>query len=568
MSIKEFAVYLDKLEKTSSRIEITKILAELFRKIEISEIKNVSYLLLGILAPSYQSLVFNLADRMMVRVIAMASGKSQDEVNKLYKKSGDLGVVSENLLNSKGSEGNIGVNEIFKKLTAVARNAGDKSQERKITEMVAIVKQCDSLSAKYIVRIPTGNLRLGFSDKTIIDALSWMVKGDKSASAEITSAFEVLPDIGAIAEVVKKEGTSNLKEKVKPVVGVPVMPMLAQRLKSPDEMIAKMGVVAVEPKFDGLRVLIHYDHGKIRAFTRNLNDISPMFTELGLLEKYLNADSAILDSEAVGLDPRTKKMVDFQTTMQRRRKHDIKKVAADIPINFQIFDILYKDGRSFLGEPYSIRREVLGKIIKKNKIFFVDEYTLTKDPNVIRREHKKMLSYGLEGVIVKKVDSKYVPGRTGWRWVKMKEVETASGKLADTIDCVVMGYTQGKGKRASFGIGQFLAGIIDGDSVKTVSKVGTGLTDMQFRQLAKRLRKIQVKEKPKEYEVHKDLYPDFWVKPEIVVELAADEITKSPKHTAGLALRFPRLITFRDDKSPAEATTSREVARLMKFQRT
>jgi DNA ligase 1 len=168
--------------------------------------------------------------------------------------------------------------------------------------------------------------------------------------------------------------------------------------------------------------------------------------------------------------------------------------------------------------------------------------------------------------MVKRYDSAYVPGRTGWRWVKMKEAEEALGKLSDTVDCVVMGYTAGRGKRASFGLGQFLVGVKDGEKIKTVTKVGTGLTDEQFRELKKRLLGSELTEMPKEYEVHKLLEPDFWVNPEVVVEIAADDITKSPTHTAGLALRFPRLVKFRDDKSPDQATTVEEVKKLFKLQ--
>ncbi len=584
MKINELSTYLDKLEKTSSRIEITKILADLFKKSGKDEIDKIVYLILGILAPSYSGVVFNLAERMMVRIIAKAYDTDIEKVKNEYKKTGDLGAVTQNLAQHSNhqSQGQMSVGEVYEKLFQIAKEGGGESQERKITGMAELLSVLDPLSARFVTRVPTGNLRLGFSDRTIIDALSWMEAGDKSASAEIILAYEVLPDIGKIAKLVKEYGGVNVQKKVKPVVGVPVMPMLAQRLKSPDEMIKKMGKVSVEPKFDGLRVLIHFSRTQpdpsspkaakgsgnfIRAYTRNLNEVSSMFTELAQLPKYLNAKSIILDSEAVGLDPKSKKMVDFQTTMQRRRKHNIGKVSKDIPINFQVFDLLYKDGVSYMDRSYEERRKELDKTIKKNSLFFIDEHVITDDPKVIREKHKEMLKYGLEGVIVKKADSKYVPGRTGWRWVKMKEVEEASGKLADTIDCVVMGYTQGRGKRAGFGIGQFLAGIQVADVIKTVTKVGTGLTDMQFQELAKRLKKLEVKEKPKEYEVHKDLYPDFWVKPEIVVELAADEITKSPKHTAGLALRFPRLIKFRDDKSPSAATTLKELEKLFKMQK-
>ncbi len=566
MKIKDLSIYLEKLEKTSSRIEITKILVELFKKSEGIEIDKIVYLLLGILAPSYEGVVFNLAEKMMVRAVAQAYGQEPQAAQKLYKKSGDIGVVAADLAKGGKGKGDKEVLEIYDRLRVMASDMGEKSQERKIAAMAGILKDLDPRSARYVARIPTGNLRLGFSDRTIIDALSWMETGDKSLSPEIVLAYEVMPDIGKLAGLVKKAGGTNLHKEVKPVVGVPVMPMLAQRLKSPDEMIKKMGEVAIEPKFDGLRVLIHYDNGKIHAFTRNLNDISPMFTEIGNIGKYLNAKTVILDSEAVGLDPRTKKMVDFQTTMQRRRKHNIEKVSKDIPINFQVFDLIFKDGVSYMDKPYIQRRKELGKTVRKNNIFLVDEYIVTDNPDVIRTEHKKMLKYGLEGVIVKKLDGKYVPGRTGYRWVKMKEVEEASGKLADTIDCVIMGYTSGKGKRVSFGIGQFLAGIKDGDVYKTVTKVGTGLTDSQFRELEARLKKIVVKKMPKEYQVHKDLTPDYWVEPNVVVELAADEITKSPKHSAGLALRFPRLLKLRDDKSPNEATTAAELTKLYKLQ--
>ncbi len=194
------------------------------------------------------------------------------------------------------------------------------------------------------------------------------------------------------------------------------------------------------------------------------------------------------------------------------------------------------------------------------------DYEITKDAKVIEKLMRKELSEGLEGIMVKRADSRYVAGRTGWRWVKMKEEESAHAKLADTIDCVVMGYSRGKGKRASFGVGQFLVGIRDRDKIKTVSKVGTGITDEEFGELNTRLSKLARKKKPKEYVVHKNLEPDFWVEPRLVVEIAADEITKSPNHSSGLALRFPRLIGFRDDKSKDQASTAKEIRSLMKLQ--
>ena len=596
MKFKTFSEYLRNLEKTSSRIEITKILAELFKITSIEEIDKVTYLSLGTLAPSYKGIVFNLAERMMVRILAKAYGKKVENVTKLYKKEGDLGTVAEELSKSKseGKRENVTVIEVYEKLVAIAQEHGVESQERKIAEMAKLLSGLDPLSARFVARIPVGRLRLGFSDKTILDALSWMETGSKSKSKSIEEAYFILPDVGMLAKKVKEQGIDKATENVKPVVGVPVLPMLPQRIKSPSEMIKKMGKVFVEPKFDGLRVLIHYKRGHpefisgskilrrvqddrsvdfIRTFTRNLNNVVDMFSELKEVGKHIKASEVILDTEAIGMDPEMKKMANFQTTMQRRRKYNIEEKAISIPLKFQVFDIIYKDGESFMEMPYNKRREILKKTITNDKLLVVDEAIVTTDPKVINREYREKIKMGLEGVIVKKYDTKYVPGRTGWRWVKMKMEEEASGKLADTVDCVVMGYTGGRGKRAAFGLGQFLVGVLDNDEdlpagrqVKTVTKVGTGLTDEQFRELKRRLKGLEVKEKPKNYLVNKLLEPDYWVTPEIVVEIAADEITKSPTHTAGLALRFPRLIKFRDDKSYEEATTVGELKNLFKLQ--
>lgn len=569
MKFKELSVYLDKLEKTSSRIEITKILADLFKKSATSEIDKIVYLLLGRLGPKYKSIVFNLAEKMMLVAIADAYKKEIKEVKSLYQKEGDLGKVCQILAKGKGKE--LSVLEVFDRFVGIAKDEGEGSQERKIKETARLLFELDPLSARFVARIPVGRLRLGFSDKTVLDALSWMRRGDKSAKAKLEKVYQVIPDVGALALRVKEVGIKKGIKGVKAKVGVPILPMLAQRLKSPREMIEKMGMVSVEPKLDGLRLLIHFKAGKdgfIKAFTRNLNENAWMFPELKNIGKYVKASEVILDTEVVGVDEKRKSVANFQVTMTRRRKHAIEETASKVPVRFFVFDILFKNGKSLMDELYIRRRDVLKDTVKSGKLFDVVEYKLTKDPKEISRLNARYTKEGLEGIMVKRADSRYVPGRTGWRWVKMKEAEGALAKLADTIDAVVMGYTTGKGRRSTFGIGQFLAGVRDKGKIKTITKVGTGLTDEQFRELKKRLAKLEVKERPKEYEVHKTLEPDFWVRPSLVVELAADEITKSPNHASGLALRFPRLVKLREDKSPAQSTTLSEVKKLFKLQKT
>lgn len=485
MKFRELSEYLRRLESTSSRIEITKILAELFKKTKASEIDKTIYLILGILAPSFRGVVFNLAEKMMLRVVAKAYSSDLDEVKKLYRKTGDIGDLAYELGKSKSKgKGNLSVDVVYKRLVDIAQDSGEKSQERKVEKTAELLGELDPASAKFIARIPVGRLRLGFSDKTIIDALSWALSGDKSKRPQIEKAYQVIPDVGLLAKKIKEQGIDTATTKVKPVIGIPVLPMLAQRIKSPTEMIKKMGKVFVEPKFDGLRVLIHFKRkesgDEIHAFTRNLNNVYQMFPELGEIGEYIAATELILDTEAVGLDPNLIKLVDFQTTMKRRRKYDIENKLKEIPLRFQVFDVIYKDGKNYMGTPYHERRKILAKTIKKNNLIIIDEAILTDDPKVIKSEHKRNVKAGLEGVIVKKYDTAYIPGRTGWRWVKMKQGEEAVGKLADTLDCVVMGYSAGRGKRTLFGLGQFLVGVKDKDEFKTVTKVGTGLTDEQL----------------------------------------------------------------------------------------
>lgn len=553
MKFSELAIYLEKLERTPGRLEITRILTELFKASSDSEIDKVVYLSLGILAPNYEGVILNLAEKMMLRTLASAYQKDLADVLGQYKKVGDIGKVAESL--AKNTNKDLTVTEVFEKLIDIAKDNGAGSQDRKIEKMANILKNADSLSARYLARIPVGKLRLGFSEKTVIDALAGH---DVNIQKEIESAYNVRPDIGFIAKIAKE----NKLQEVTPKIGVPVVPMLAARLNSAMEMIKKMDEISVEPKYDGLRIFIHFDRKQdlMNIFTRNMNMLdSSIFPELKYFGKYINANTVILDTEAVGLDAKREGFVDFQKTIQRRRKHEVKESSEKTPLQFQVFDILYYNGESQMNKTYLERRSLLEKVVVNGDLLHIDENTITKDPEVVRNLHEKYLKMGLEGVVVKRANGKYVSGRTGWNWVKMKEVEGQSGRLSDTVDCIVMGYSVGKGKRSVFGIGQFLVGVKDGEVFKTVTKVGTGLTDEQFRELKTRLKKLEVKEKPKEYKVNKDLSPDYWVTPGLVVELAADEITVSPKHTAGLALRFPRLINFRDDKNPAQATTLKEL---------
>jgi len=564
MLFSKLASYFNKLEKTSGRLEMTAILAELFKEAGDDEVRQVCYLSLGRLGPLYESLDFNLAGKLMMRVLARAYKVGEPEVRKIYGEVGDLGNVAQFLGGKQKTDDRkqkLTVNEVFDRLYEIARVSGSGSVEQKIVWMVELLQLSEPLSAKYIVRIPLGNMRLGFSEKTLIEALSWMERGDKSLKTEIEHGYHVFPDIGEIADRFKEKGIKGL-EGIKIKIGAPVLPQLCQRVGTPEEMIEKQGGrVLAEPKFDGERIQLHLDRGQkflVKMFTRDLEEVSDMFPELvEVVDAQIKADQVVLDGEVVGVDPETSKFIPFQETIQRKRKYGVKEKAQEIPVKYFAFDILHKNGKDLLNLPFSKRREILEKTIgglKGVKEINVTPQREFTEPEGLQEFLEEEVGKGAEGLVVKDPRAEYEAGARKFRWIKYKPEK-------DTVDAVVLGYYFGEGKRAGFGIGKFLTGVYDEriDGFKTLTKVGTGLTDEQWVSMKTQMSKLKTQICPKGVDVPKGLTPDVWVRPEMVVVIKYDEISKSPLHTAGYALRFPRLISFRDDKSAAEATTTEEI---------
>jgi len=570
MQFSELANYLEKLEKTASRNEMTNVLADLFKRSDASEIDKITYLISGTLAPSYEGLVLNIAERTMLKIISRAYGVDLVKVRAFYKEKGDLGDVCFVMAKHKAS--NLSVSNVYERLLRIAQEEGFGSQERKIEQMSKILADLDPLSAKYVARIPVGRLRLGFSDMTILDALSYMLKGDKSIRKEIEASYNVNVDIGKIVKAVKEKGLRGIS-RIEPVPGTPIRPSLCERLPSAEKILEKVGKqVAVEPKFDGFRCGLHIwmEGGKkvVRIFSRNLENTTAMFPDLALAAKNIKVKSAILDGEAIAYDVKTDKFLPFQETAQRKRKYNIEEAVKKFPLKLFVFDILYKDGKSLLGLPFKKRREILVNILKNTKqgTVLLTKQNIVTDADSVRNLVSLYLKEGLEGAVIKKIDAFYKAGGRGYHWVKYKK--TTEKGVADTIDCLVMGIYRGRGKRAGFGVGAFLVGVQEGNKYKTTSKIGTGLSDEQWKELDARVKRLEVGNKPKEYEVEKNLEPDIWVKPSLVVEILADEISRSPIHTAGLALRFPRLIKFRDEKNPDQTTSVGELTNLYGMQKT
>jgi DNA ligase-1 len=594
MRFSQLVLYFEKIEKITSRLEITNLLAELFQNLSQEEIKITLYLLQGRVAPLYEKIEFGMAEKMIVKGVLLALNLEKKFFLDRYKKIGDLGQTIQSFKSEIRSfeEKDLVIKDVYLTLLNLAKQSGEGSQERKIYYLMSLFRQLDPLSCRYITRIITGTLRLGFSDMTVLDAFSWMIKGDKSLRGGIERAYHVRPDLGEIGRLLKESGIDGLK-KITPKIGTPILMMRAERLSSAKEIIEKIGQCAVEPKYDGFRLQIHFERKKnfVRLYSRNLEDVTFMYPDIvEAVKKQIKFNEVIFEGEAVGFNPQTGEFLPFQETVQRKRKYGIEEKIKEIPLKLFAFELLYVDGKNLIEQSFITRRKELTKIIQStgdvfSDVIIVSSELIIKEEKQLELYFEEQITKGLEGIVAKKLGGVYQPGARGWNWIKFKR--SYSSKIEDTIDCLVMGYDLGKGKRTNFGIGAFLVGVYDEkeDKFVTVAKIGTGLSDEEWRKLKKECDKFKTREKPSQYDVDKLMEVDVWILPVIVVEIKADEITRSPVHTAGrklkptktgqamevdvagLALRFPRLERFREDKSPSDVTSLEELENMYQKQR-
>lgn len=572
MKFSQVAQVFDKIEKISSRLEITRLLADLLKKATAEESKIICYLSLGMLNPPYIGTQFQVNEKSFAKVIAKLLNLSIADVVVKIKEYGDVGSVLESAQWSFSNE--LTVDQVYEDLLEIEAISGTGAQEAKNMALCDLIQELDPISAKYIARIVVGKLRLGFSDMTIVDALSWMEVGDKTLRKSIENAYNVCADIGLIAETLKTSGITAI-QNMQISVGIPIRPAAAERLPTAKAIIEKIGPCVAQPKLDGFRLQIHLDKSSkeplIRFFSRNLIDMSYMFPDISCAIKELGVDNLICEGEAIVADPNTGNFLPFQETVRRKRKHGIDQAASDLPLQVFIFDLLYLNGQEFLTKSHKERR---GALLDLFKNFQLETIKVIEEKSIETSEQleeyfTENIAAGLEGLVVKREDSVYRPGKRNFSWIKLKRQE--EGHLEDTIDCVILGYYLGKGKRAQFGIGAFLVGVYNEkkDVFETVAKIGTGVKDKGWVELKEKCDAISVQDQPKNVECPKDLAPDVWVAPEIVCLVRADEVTLSPLHTAGktrdslgFALRFPRFMGYRSDKKPTQATSVVEVKRL------
>jgi len=571
MKFSELADYFEKLEATTKRNEMVALLAELFKNLSPEEVEKVAYLCQERLVPNYEKIEFGMSEKLVAKSLAKALSKDEEEVWTLYKEIGDLGALAQRYIGE--GKGELEILDVYNRLMEIATTTGKGSIEKKTDRLAELFSHLSGKEAKYISRIVLGRLRLGIGDPTILDAFSYAYSGDKSLRPVIERAYNLCSDLGLVGFTLFSKGLDALRD-FKVQVGKPIRMALAERLPSAEEIISKIGRCSVEPKFDGFRCQIHKDGDNIKIFSRNLEDNTEMFPDLVEgAKKQIDAERAIIEGEALAFNEEAQEFFPFQVTVQRKRKYEIETVMADLPLKLFAFDLLYVDGEDYTPKPYIERREKLKSLILPGDVIMVADSIITEDPKELNLFFENAIGSGLEGIVAKRVDAPYQAGARNFNWIKLKR--SYKGELTDTVDLVILGYYVGRGARAKLGIGSLLAGVYDpeSDTFKTVAKIGSGLTEEEWIKMKGLLDEIRVDNKPSR--VVSILEPDIWVEPKYVVEVRADEITRSPVHTAGkdegelgYALRFPRVEKFvRIDRKPEDATTVQEILEMYNMQK-
>ena len=564
MEFSELARVFQAIEATRRRLEITALLADLFRRAP-EDADILPYLLQGRLGPPYATPDLGMDERRIAQALAEATGTEVEEVWRRYGELGDLGLVAEALLPTTGEP--VAVRAVFADLRAIAAASGKGAQERKIALFCDLLRRLGARAARYVVRIAQGRLRLQVGDATIVDALAAACDG--TPRAPIERAYALSADLGLVARTLLADGPAALA-RIHPTPGRPVLSALAERLPTPQAVIQKLGRVLAEPKYDGLRLQAHKRAEQVWLFSRRLEDLTHAFPDIArAVRQQVRADEAILDGEAVGYDPRRQRFLPFQQTVRRRRKHGVEAMELLFPLRYYAFDLLYLDGADYTSLPQEERSRRLRDILREQPegILHVAPQLVTADAAELGRFFDETVGRGLEGLVVKRPDAPYHAGAREFNWVKLKRGYQRA--LADTFDLVIVGYDRGRGKRARLGIGSLLCAVYDPgqDRFRTVSRVGSGLSDDEWVELRDRLDAVRVDARPGR--VESLITPDVWVEPTYVVEVIAGEITRSPLHTCGkvdaqpgFALRFPRVASIRFDRRPEDATTEAEIVRL------
>ncbi len=558
MNYKRLAKLYEALSSTTKRLEKIEILSDFLKHLSEKD-KDVLYLLLGDIYPEYDERRIGISNQLTIKAISKATGIDKKRVIHEWKEIGDLGKVAQ-ILTSKRKQETLHkhvltTEKVLENLRKLPELEGKGTVGKKISLITELLTSASPLEALYLVRTLIGNLRIGVKESTVRGSMAVAFFGSKKESAkQIQSAIDNSNDLAAVFDAAKKGRLKELK-KLHLQVGKPIKVMLAQKVKNIKEAFKKVGKpCAVEYKYDGFRLLIHKNRNNIILFTRRLENVTKQFPEVvEYIKKYVKGNSFILDSEAVGFHKKNKEYKPFQEISQRiRRKYDIERLQNELPIEINVFDILYYNGKSLINEPFEKRTLLIKKIIRNYPYKIIHaKQIITSNEAKAEKFYKKALKDKQEGVMFKNLKAAYQPGSRVGHMLKVKPEEK-------DLDLVITGGNYGTGKRFGW-LSSFILSCRDGEGkLLEIGKVGTGIkekateekeTAISFKELTDKLKPYITEEKGKKVKI----------KPKIVVSITYQEIQKSPNYNSGFALRFPRFTALRPDKPLSEIASLKEI---------
>ncbi len=556
---KEFAQACRTIENIPGSLDMTEQVAQLLQDVNCDELPVVTHFIMGEVFPAWSTEELGIGTSLLYAALSKAAGISVKEIGLLVRDTGDIGKTATKALNSK-SKGQatfssfvedtqeLAILEVFERFKNISKVSGKGSQTTKIKNLQYLFNSSSPDEAGYIARLAIEDLRIGVGEGIVRDAIS---KAFEVPVSDVERAFMLTNDMGLVAVTARRGGVDEVT-KLNLELKRPIKMMLAQVTPTIENAISEMETAAIEWKFDGARVQIHKDGDNITLFSRRLEDVTRSLPDIvSAVKEHVKADSAILDGEAFAVDEEGRPRA-FQEILKRfRRKYDVETTAREIPLTLRLFDLVYLNGENLLDKPLTERRAALLGCVENTGSIKVDEQILTSDTEEVNRIYNEALEAGHEGIMIKNPQSPYSPGKRGKNWLKKKP-------LMETLDLVVIGAEWGYGRRTNF-MGSFNLACHDPDTGRflSIGKVGTGINDEQLAELTETFSNLIVIESGMEIEL----------KPEVVFEIAFEEIQKSTNYDSGFALRFPRLVNVRDDKSPDEADTLQRIESIYSAQR-
>jgi DNA ligase-1 len=539
-SFQQFAEVCQALSQTQSRLQMAELAGDFLASLDIDEAEAAARFMIGRALPVGDEAKLNISGRAIWRVAAEITD-SLERGEDIFAEAVDFGEAVEIVMRLRGEEPppTLTIAEVERQLREIAAVEGRQARKRKLDLLRELLLRATALEARYLAKILIREMRHGMSEGVMLEALA---HATGAPIAEVRRVNMMQGDPGRVLRVLRGGGQAHSSQPASPLLR-PLKPMLAQPAATVADALAMLGPeIALEHKLDGARVQIHGAGGRIRIFSRRLNEITPSLPEIvERLTMGLAGRGFIFDGEVIAVDQQGSPIA-FQELMRRfRRIREVERLREQSPVRLFLFDILSLDGELLIDLPYHERFALLEGVARQAGLELVGRCVPANLEEAERFYHQARAA-GYEGVMAKRLDSRYMPGIRGRGWLKIKG--------AQTLDLVIVAADWGYGRRHGWLSNYHLAArtSVEGEFAE-VGKTFKGLTDDQFREMTERLLALKREEHG----------GTVYVRPEVVVEVAYSDIQRSPQYECGMALRFARIVRMREDKGPRDASSLEEV---------